>query len=233
MIYDGVLEVSYKHAEGLTSITEKYPDIKVSLWCNWSIDIIAVDSDNLNEKNNFIENLETYIGKNMILAASSESSPIIIRPCNCPSSPVSVILPEYDSFHISPIVYEKNKEILHVMLASSSTDSLFDKIKELEYVEQVNLKYLTPYKFPEKPFPIYVPINDLLANLTDKQYEILLEAFNKGYYELPRQSTTEELSKKFDISRRAFEDHLRKAERNVFNIIVPYFLMNRLEKIDD
>ena len=124
-----------------------------------------------------------------------------------------------------------NKEILHVMLASMSTDKLFDKIRELQNVEEVNLKYLNPYKFPEKPFPLYVPINDLLSNLTNKQYEVLTESFKKGYYELPRQSSTEELSKRFNISRRAFEDHLRKAERNIFNVIIPYFLMNKLEKI--
>ena len=230
MIYDGVLEVNYKQSEGLTNITSEFPDIKISLWCNWSIDIVVVDSDNLNQKNTFIEHLEEFIGKYMLLASSSESSPFIIRPCNCPSSAISTILPEYDSFHISPIVYEKNKEVLHVMLASESTEKFFVKIRCLSYVESVNLKYLNPHKFPEKPFPIYVPINNLLLNLTDKQYEILLEAYNKGYYELPRQSTTEDLSKKFDISRRAFEDHLRKAERNIFNIIMPYFLMNKRDK---
>ena len=232
MIYDAVLEVTYNHNEGLTNITTEFPDIKVSLWCNWSIDIIVIDTSNLNQKNSFIQNLSNFIGENMLLASTSETSPIIVRPCHCPSSPVSVILPEYDCFHMSPITYEKNREILHVMLSSMSTEGLFDKIKELEYVDDVSLKYLTPHKFPEKPFPVYVPINDLLLNLTEKQYEILLEAFNKGYYELPRQIKTEELSKKFNISRRAFEDHLRKAERNIFNIIVPYFLMNRMDKID-
>ena len=131
MIYDGVLEVNYKQSEGLTNITAVYPDIKVSLWCNWSIDIIVVDSDNLNQKNTFIEHLEEFLGENMLLASSSETSPIVVRPCNCPSSSISTILPEYDSLHISPIVYEKNKEILHVMLASESTDKLFDKIKSL------------------------------------------------------------------------------------------------------
>lgn len=231
MIYDAVLEIQYNQNEGLTNITNEYPDIKVSLWCNWSLDIIVLDTDNLNQKNNVIQNLKNFVGENMVLDTSSESSPIIVRPCQCPSSPVSVLLPEYDCFHISPIVYEKNKEILHVLLASMSTADLFDKIKELNYVEDVSLKYLNPHKFPEKPFPIYLPINDLLVNLTDKQYDVLLESYNKGYYELPRQITTEELATKFNISRRAFEDHLRKAERNVFNTIMPFFLMNRLKKL--
>ncbi len=230
MIYDAVLEVQYNKDEGLTNITNAYPDIKVSLWCNWSIDIIVLDTDNLNQKNNVLLNLQDYVGENMILDMTSESSPLIIRPCQCPSSPVSVLLPEYDCFHISPIVYEKNKEVLHVLLASMSTADLFDKIKALDYVEDVSLKYLNPHKFPDKPFPIYLPINDVLLNLTDKQYDVLLESYNQGYYELPRQVKTEELAKKFKISRRALEDHLRKAERNVLNVIMPYFLMNRMKK---
>ena len=231
MIYDAILEVSYKNNQGLTNITNKFPELKVSLWCNYAIDIIVVDSSNPSQKNDLIENLVTYFGESMLLASTNEVSPLIVRPCQCPTTPVTAILPEYDCLHMSPIKYEQNKEILHVMLASMSTDKLFDKIRELQNVEEVNLKYLNPYKFPEKPFPLYVPINDLLSNLTNKQYEVLTESFKKGYYELPRQSSTEELSKRFNISRRAFEDHLRKAERNIFNVIIPYFLMNKLEKI--
>jgi len=231
MIYDAILEVSYKNGEGLTNITNVYSDVKVSLWCNWSIDIIVLDTENISQKNELLQKLQEYIGENMILAPSIDSSPVIVRPCSCPSTPVTVVLPDYDGFHLSPIKYDHNKEILHVMLSSESSERLFDRIKSIQNVEDVNLKYLKPHKFPERPFPLYVPVNDILQNLTDKQYEILLEAYNKGYYELPRQATTELLSQKFNISRRAFEDHLRKAERNIFNTILPYFLMNKMEKL--
>lgn len=233
MIYDAILEIVYNdhNQEGLTLITSEFSDVKISLWCNWSIDIIVLESENSVQKNNIFNSLDRLFGNNMILDSQKEIGPLIMRICNCPSTSVTTILAEYDCFHVPPIEYEKNKELLHIMMPSNGSSDLFDKIKDNEAVRDVNLKYLSPHKFPDKPFPIYLPINDLLMNLTDKQYKILNEAYNSGYYELPRQVKTEELAKMFDISRRALEDHLRKAERNIFNKIVPYFLMSRLEKL--
>ena len=231
MMYDAVLEVSYRNNEGLTKISNVYSDLKISLWCNYAIDIIIVDTDNINQKNEVLQNVDQLIGENVILAPTNETSPLILRSCQCPTTPVTVLLPEFDSFHVSPIKYEGNKEYLHVMLSSTNTEGLMDKIKNLENVEGVHFKYLTPFKFPEKPFPVYLPINELLKSLTDKQYEALIESYNKGYYELPRQTSTEDIAKKFNVNRRTLEDHLRKAERNIFNMVIPYFLMIQKENL--
>ena len=184
MLYDAILEVIYKEKEpeGLTLITSEFLDVKISLWCNWSIDIIVLDSDNNAQKNNIYNNLNALFGNTMLLDSKNDSSPIIMRVCNCPSNSISTILAEYDCFHIPPITYEQNKEILHLMMPSNGAAELFDKIKEDFHVQDVNLKYLSPHKFPEKPFPLYLPNNELLVNLTEKKYEILKDSYVKGYY---------------------------------------------------
>jgi len=54
------------------------------------------------------------------------------------------------------------------------------------------------------------------GNLTDKQLKALEIAMSHGYYKWPRQATLESLASKTGLSRRAFQESLRKAESKVF-----------------
>jgi len=55
-----------------------------------------------------------------------------------------------------------------------------------------------------------------LFNLTEKQLRALKLALSNGYYEWPRRITLDELAAIAGVTRRTFQDHLRKAEAKVF-----------------
>lgn len=59
----------------------------------------------------------------------------------------------------------------------------------------------------------------ILSALTEKQRLVLRFAYELGYYEIPRKIRTEELAMKFDIDKGTFNDHLRRAEKHVFDNI--------------
>lgn len=52
--------------------------------------------------------------------------------------------------------------------------------------------------------------------LTDRQFMVLLMAYYGGYFDTPRKSTGVELADQLDITRQAFNQHLRKAEFTVY-----------------
>ena len=60
-------------------------------------------------------------------------------------------------------------------------------------------------------------IESIKALLTEKQQDIISFAAKKGYFEIPRKISSQEISKHFDISISAVNEHLRKIERRIFN----------------
>jgi len=50
------------------------------------------------------------------------------------------------------------------------------------------------------------------ADLTDRQFEVIERALEEGYFEWPRDASSEEIAEKLDISRATFLEHLRKAQ---------------------
>jgi predicted DNA binding protein len=51
------------------------------------------------------------------------------------------------------------------------------------------------------------------GELTEEQYETLLMAVEKGYFEIPRRTTMEELATEFGISHQALSERLRRGHR--------------------
>ncbi|MDS0257834.1 helix-turn-helix domain-containing protein [Haloarcula sp. S1CR25-12] len=56
----------------------------------------------------------------------------------------------------------------------------------------------------------------LTEELTERQLEVLRAAYLAGYYEWPRDTTAEELAETLDIASSTLHQHLRRAERNLF-----------------
>lgn len=57
----------------------------------------------------------------------------------------------------------------------------------------------------------------LLSELTDRQLQALRMAQATGYFEQPREKTASELAEELNLSAATFGQHLRAAERKVFN----------------
>lgn len=61
--------------------------------------------------------------------------------------------------------------------------------------------------------------HEILAELTDRQREILRTAYAAGYFEFPRDRTGEEIASQLGISQPTFTRHFRSAERTIFDAL--------------
>jgi len=85
-------------------------------------------------------------------------------------------------------------------------DTIRDVISE--YVESgvsPDLRKLGEYSGPDRP----------MEKLTDRQREIVQLAYEKGYYEVPRSASTEDIAAELGIDPSTVAEHLQRAERNL------------------
>ncbi len=65
---------------------------------------------------------------------------------------------------------------------------------------------------------------DVLAVLTDKQREVMVAAFQNGYYDFPKKISSRQLCQKVSISKPTLLQHMRKAEGRILKeIMTGYF----------
>ena len=72
-------------------------------------------------------------------------------------------------------------------------------------------------RFPDAPDRVQ---RILTEELTDRQRTALESAFHAGFFEWPRGSSGEEIADGLDISAPTFHQHLRKAERKIFDSLL-------------
>ena len=90
------------------------------------------------------------------------------------------------------------------------------KIKKLlEGLEQFNI----PHKV-DKVGKLEGRSENLLGGLTLQQSRILRLAHTMGYYEIPRRTNTEELAKILGMDKATVGEHLRRAEKHVFDKLI-------------
>ena len=58
-----------------------------------------------------------------------------------------------------------------------------------------------------------------LSSLTDRQRTVLRAAYLAGYYDWPRERTAEEVAESLDIASPTLHQHLRRAERNLLDVL--------------
>ena len=63
---------------------------------------------------------------------------------------------------------------------------------------------------------------ELLSSIPPRQREFLNTAAERGYFEIPRQVTLEEVADEMDITKTTASNHLRKAERQFVEFLLPY-----------
>lgn len=60
----------------------------------------------------------------------------------------------------------------------------------------------------------------VLDTLTDRQHEVVYTAYEMGYYEIPRRSSTMEVAGELNLDQSTVSEHLQRAERNLLSAIL-------------
>ena len=127
----------------------------------------------------------------------------VIHKLDFPSINASII--ESGSMTILPIIIEDGIQYHNIL--SPNPDSFRKLLKFLqERFTDVNIRALSSK-----------PTETLQDFLTDKQYETIMLAYRKGYYEIPKKITLEEIGEELGIKRIACQERMRRAEKRIID----------------
>jgi len=95
---------------------------------------------------------------------------------------------------------------------SGPQDAISGTVSEYESAGvSPDLRKLGGYEGPDRP----------LDDLTDKQRDVVRAAWELGYYEVPREASSENVAAELDLDPSTVAEHLQRAERNLLGNILP------------
>lgn len=199
-------------------ISGRHPGLPISMWCIWNRELIQVptqDETTLREIEKDIRKAGHVIDR----WVEAQEARIFLLRCTCSSldSPWNV-WEAHECIDAPPAVFQDGWGYFRVIsFDESRTRDLFRDLNKRGPTELMRKREL-----PLAVLPSTIWVNSLFGDLTAKQADALLKAHRYGYYNSPREITTENIAKGLGVSRSTYEEHLRKAENRIMGNLIPY-----------
>lgn len=218
-------EIKTQNNGNYLSFSRKYPSLEVVLWCNYQHDILEIKGGEA-ELEEAQSDIRSTLGKIVKIFPESSRTQLILKRCRCGESSLSQILAKYECLELPPVNFFSGRMVLNLIVTSECTNLIVQDIREKHPDTEVNVLRLAPINKLENPYPLYLPLDDLRQLITRRQLEAITLAHNRGYYEIPRDIILETLARDMGIKRRTFEDHLRKAEKKIIDLLIPSLMLS-------
>lgn len=204
------------HESPYATITRR-TDAKVEVWCNQYCDLLHLTGTELDS---MLTTISDTVGIRDIVYKDEE---VVLITENCLLAFRDNLLEEYLQKHnclsLPPLTYDHGTLLTRVL--SLSEEELTEVYRDLseDHSVDVESKHEIETVVPDMPL---LMLDSALPDLSEGQQNALTTAIDEGYYEIPREAKTSEIAAKLDISRRTFEEHLRRAENKLVKSIVEY-----------
>jgi predicted DNA binding protein len=133
-------------------------------------------------------------------------------------SPLQTLM--YEGFlPIGPTELHDGAECFDLLL--EDREELSDATSILEEFGHVRIERISQ-EFSRRITPSAAEWQELLSSIPPRQRELLKLGLERGYFEIPREVTLEELADEMGITKTTASNHLRKAERKLMSFLVRY-----------
>jgi len=212
------------------NISRKFPSLKMFVWCNREYEVIEVIVEKPEEYLAVMDEL-SKIGGIVDESSDRDRVHIVTKRCFCTSeNSVGKNIDALDLLHVSPVVYERGWEYFRVIaFRHEDLKKLLQRLEEMAYGVEV-LRRVPFNGFIASSLTLTA--DALFSDLTEKQMDALLTAYNNGYYRLPRQADVEAIASKKRVPRTTFQEHLKKAENKIIASLVPYMRLFRQASVE-
>jgi predicted DNA binding protein len=199
-------------------LTEKYPSLKIWMWCNFVQDVYEIVSDSPEEFHGAVDEFRRLYD---VLDETEISTNIRLITQNCVCSKETTVhdnIQELEILNLMPIYYTMGHEYYRLIaFRHEALAELFDRLTDHGF--QVDVLEKAP--FNGMVSDSLVTLNSLVGGLTDKQVDAIVAAYNNGYYQTPRRVNVQTIADRVRVPRTTLQEHLNKAENKLISSIIP------------
>ncbi len=206
------------HSCPFSQYSARNPSFEILHWCNNQYDIVELRGDSAKIENT-VEVINTELGEIIQIFPVEGQTQIVIKHCECNNLPFIDIPEEMGCVLIPPVKYLAGIEIQQILLTLDNVQHLLTEYKKKDPTAEIEIVELAPLK--EDPKFLMLSVEEVRKDLTEKQLHSVIQAYEKGYYDIPRSISVESLAGEMNIHRRTFEEHLRKAEKKMMRKLIP------------
>ncbi|SDY61629.1 helix-turn-helix domain-containing protein [Halopenitus persicus] len=213
-MYRAVFQIS---GDSLYSRSTAGTDTRLRLWCNDHCDLLHISGS---QQENVIEYVQSAVGIQEQVETNNDRF-IITKDCLQPSAGdyIKPYLVSNNCLLIPPYQYENGTKVVRVLALDSETLTEFYHDISEEYSVIVKSKQELSKVDVESPI---ISMESILPQLSSRQREVFFTAYENGYFEIPRGTTTAEIGDEIGVNRRTVEDHLRRAQKKLADSLIEY-----------
>ncbi|SFG71735.1 Predicted DNA binding protein, contains HTH domain [Halopelagius inordinatus] len=192
-------------------------DTRIELWCNDHCDLLHITGE---QRADVVEHVRSKVGVRERIENGGEQT-VITEDClkEYGDDYIEAHLAANDCLLLPPLRYEHGAKVVRVLaLDPTNLSTLYSGISAEHEVTVESKQELTTVR-SETPV---LSVGTFLPTLSDRQRDVFLTAFERGYYEIPRETTTSEIADIVGVGRRTAEHHLRRAEEKLANAFAEY-----------
>jgi len=220
------LRIKIQHNSPHLNFSKSLSQKEIFGYCNSKFDILMIPGEitrkNLKKAEDYYPDTQNW--KITTISKNPETISYISMKCLCDKT-INSQIQQQGGISIYPIRFSDGWGHYQIVcLDNSDLSSVVKVLQTYPKTRIISIKELNS----EGIFPSQmISIPEMTSGLTEYQLLILIRAFEKGYYEIPRRIRTQDLAEEFKVSRYAFEKTLRKAENKLFTSLMPYLLLKR------
>ncbi|MFC7215975.1 helix-turn-helix domain-containing protein [Saliphagus sp. GCM10025334] len=198
-------------------------DARLSLWCNDHSDLLLLECET-GRLEAVLEAIDEFAG---VEDAIVDESDAVAVTGNCvkalETTVVDGILDDHGCLLLPPIRYADGARSIRLLALESAHlthcyhDLLEDFDVTVESKRDLSFDSLDRNRTPDG-------IGEPLPALSRRQSQVFATAYERGYYEVPRETSMAAIAESVGIDRRTADEHRRQAERKILESVAGRYL---------
>jgi predicted DNA binding protein len=217
-LYEITFRISHDCPFG--NISRKLQSLKMFAWCNRKHDVIEFIVREQEDYPALMKEISNLCG---VVSKISDRGKVHLVTKNCSCNPDNSVVGNIDAanlLQIMPTIYKHGWEYYRVIaFRHEDVENFLQRIQEKGFQFEILSKI--PFNGSISS-SLTLTADSLFSNLTEKQINALLTAYNSGYYLLPRKADVKEIAFRKQVPRTTFQEHLNKAENKLIATLIPY-----------